>query len=138
MPDALAVRAESDRPPSFVPAGPERRLPTAAWLGGRTITFTGKRRQPTIAPPTTDCRRLCSRCAGAVVAVWRAVAASRRRPQRVTEAMLTMTKFHIAALQKAYVGDGGPIMPPRAVRFVPAGPHDSFSFTRRAEREPFR
>jgi len=25
--------------------------------------------------------------------------------------------------------DGGPLMQPQAVRFVPAGPHDSFSFT---------
>src|SRR5262249_36533228 len=25
--------------------------------------------------------------------------------------------------------DGGPLMQPKAIRFVPAGPHDSFSFT---------
>jgi hypothetical protein len=33
--------------------------------------------------------------------------------------------------------DGGPIIAPGAVRFVPAGPHDSFSFTFLANVSPF-
>jgi hypothetical protein len=33
--------------------------------------------------------------------------------------------------------DGGPIIQPGAVRFVPAGPHDSFSFTFLANVSPF-
>ena len=33
--------------------------------------------------------------------------------------------------------DGGPIIAPGAVRFVPAGPHDSFSFTFLANAAPF-
>jgi hypothetical protein len=33
--------------------------------------------------------------------------------------------------------DGGPIVTPGAIRFVPAGPHDSFSFTFLANAAPF-